>query len=184
MPPQGAAAAVGAGILGGLLGGGDKENKKAPAAVASPERSTGTAAGPDVSTAAAPAEPLYSPGKGPKIAVLDFEGENGAEFAVLLTEALKPGLKVYSRTALAAKSYETKTTTRLVARKIAAEIAVDYIVTGKVSKKSDTLLIISIYLRDGKTGDIRLTNNQNIRSAEELNSAAADAAEKIAAKTR
>ena len=135
-----------------------------------------------VSTPAAVVEPLYSAGKGPKIAVMDFDGEKGAEFAALLAKALSADLKVYNPKELAAKEYDSAALNRVSARKIAAEIVVEYIITGKVSKKSETLSIISVYLRDGKTGDIKMTASQSLRGADKPEALAALVAHKIKVK--
>ena len=126
------------------------------------------------------AEALYSGGNGPKIAVMAFDGKIGAKFAEIFSKALGSDLKVYSPERLAAKKYDVALITRISARKIAVEIDVDYLVTGKVSEKSETLSIISIFLRDGKTGDIKMTENYNLRSDESLGSSAENAARKIA----
>lgn len=190
-PPAGGAAA--GGIIGGLFSGGKKEEKKeekkeipppAPKEAAASTETAKEAAPVQASTQAVVVEPLYSAGPGPKIAVIDFDGESGAEFAALLSAALGADLKVYSPRELAAKKYDPAAINRISARKIAAEIDVEYIVTGKVSKKTDTLSIISVSLRDGKSGDTKMTDNHNIRSAGEMKSAAENAAGKIKAKIK
>ena len=53
--------------------------------------------------------------------------------------------------------------------------------TGKVSKNSETLSILSVYLRDGKTGDIKMTDNHSLRSGGDLKTAAENTARKIKA---
>lgn len=150
------------------------------AKAAVPGQAVGIASGTvQASTRAVVAEPLYSAGKGPRIAVMAFDGEAGAEFSALLSKILSADFKVYNPKELAAKEYDTAAINRVSARKIAAETAVEYIVTGKVSKKSGTLSIISVFLRDGKTGDIKMTANHSLRSAEDLKSAAETASGKI-----
>ena len=205
-PPSGAAlapagGAVAGGIIGGLFSGGKKDEKKeekkevpppapkevakeAPKEAVASTEAVKAAAPVQTSTPVVAAEPLYSEGPGPKIAVLDFEGEHGAQFAELLTEALKADLKVYSRMELAAKKYETQAVTRVSAKKIATEAAVEYVVTGKIALKTETLSIISIFLRDGKTGDIKMTDNQSLRSLADLKSIAENAAGKIKEKIK
>ena len=188
--PQGGAAigAVGGGILGAVLSGGKKEEKKEEPKAAPKETenavsvssATKEAEPVEVSTKAVVAEPLFSEGVGPRIAVIPFDGESGAEFAATLAGALSPNFKVYNPEALAAKAYASAAINRVTARKTAAELGVEYLVTGKVSKKSETLSIISIFLRDAKTGDIRLTDNQNIRAGEDKGSAVVSFAFKIA----
>lgn len=154
---QPAAALVPAsGAAFGLLPGGGKEKKEVP----EPASKETTVSSEPVKPAA---NPLYSSGKGPRIAVLDFEGEAGAEFAALLSKALSPDLKVYSRGALAARNYSGAAMTRVLAKKICAETGVDYLVTGRASKKTETLTIISVFLRDGKTGDTTLADYQNLK---------------------
>lgn len=197
----GAAGAIGGGIIGSILSGGKeekeekKEEKKEAPKKVSKETAVSTEAVKEVavssetvkaaepvlvSTLTALAEPLFSEGKGPKIAVLDLDGDFGAEFANMLFDALKTDLKVYSRKELAGKNYDTKAITRVSARKIASEIAVDYIVTGKINKKTETLSLISVYLRDSVSGDIRLTVSQPLRGE----NAAADASAIVSAKIR
>jgi len=152
------------------------ETKKAAAPFQAVSIASGTV---QASTQAVAVEPLYSAGKGPKIAVMDFEGESGAEFSALLTKALGADLKVYNPKELAAKEYASTAITRVSVKKIAAEINVDFVVTGRVSKKTETLSIISVYLRDGKTGDIKMTDNHSLRSGEDLKLAAESAAGKV-----
>ena len=178
--------AAGAGLLGGVLSGGEdkagKELKKEeprPAPGKAAVSSETVKAEPVRLSTRAAAGPLYSAGKGPRIAVVAFEGESGAEFAALLSAALSPDLKVYSPEELAAKAYDAAAITRVSARKIAMETAVDYVVTGKVSKKSGTLSIISLALRDGRTGDTKMTDNHSLRAAGDLKPAAETAAGKI-----
>jgi len=199
--PQGvgaAAGAIGGGIIGGILSGGKKDADKKkekpkpalkksdvvaelalPKEAAASSDTVKSTASVQASTPAAAAEPLYSKGKGPKIAIMDFDGEYGAQFAELLAEALKSDLKVYNRKELAKKNYDAKAVNRVSTKKIATEVAVDYIVTGKVSKKTETLSIISVFLRDGKTGDIKMTTFPKLKSADDLKSAAETAARKI-----
>ncbi len=153
-----------AGATFGLLPVVGKEKKEAP----EPELKDTAVSSEPVKTAAAADEPLYSAGKGPRIAVLSFDGEAGAEFAALLAKVLSPGLQVYSPRALAARNYSGTAVTRLLAKKICAETGVDYLVTGRVSKKTGTLTIISVFLRDGKTGDTVLTDYQNLKPSGEL----------------
>lgn len=193
-PPGGAplapaAGAIGGGILGGILSGGKEkaEKKEIPlpaAKKAAKEAAVSTETVKEAepvqnSTQAAAAEPLYSAGLGPKIAVMDFDGELGAEFSAQLSKALSADLKVYNSREPGAKEYDPAAITRVSAKKIASEIDVEYIITGKVGKKSETLSIISVFLRDGKTGDIKMTDNHTLRSAGELEAAAASAARKI-----
>lgn len=130
-----------------------------------------------VSTAAAAAR--YSQGEGPALVVLDFEGENGAEFAGLLAEALKPGRKLYDRDALAGRNYGA--VTRVSAKKIAAETGAAYLVVGKISKKTDSLYIVTVGLRDGASGDVKSTDFVNVKSLGELGAAASPAAGAVAA---
>lgn len=171
-PQGGAAAAAGAGILGGILGGGKAAGPPAAS----------TAAAVSTAAAAAPApEPLFSEGKGPKIAVLDFEGEGGAEFAALLSDALKPGMKVYSRAALAAKNI-APAVNRVSARKIGAALGVDYLAAGKISKKTETLTIISVYLRSAVTGDINATESIPVRAPDTPQGKTREVAGRIAKK--
>ena len=128
---------------------------------------------------AAAAPVLFSAGKGPSAAIFPFDGEGGAEFSALLCESLGTELKLYDPKALAEKKYDPAAITRVSAKKIAAELGVEYIVTGRVNKKGDSLSIITSLLRDGKTGDSKLTENRNIRSKEELKPAAASVAGRI-----
>lgn len=151
LPPRGAAAGAGT----------DKEKTPAPAAPKETSTASVTA-----STGAATAEPLFSQGKGPKIAVMLLDGEGGAEFAALLSSALKPDLQVYSHAAMAAKEYDVNAINRISARKIAAELGVDFIVTGKMGKRTATLTIISIYLRDAGSGDVKLTDSRSLRAGD------------------
>ena len=200
-PPSGAAlapagGAVAGGIIGGLFSGGKKDEKKeekkeipppapkevkkeAPKEAVASTEAVKAAAPVQALTPVIAAEPLYSAGPGPKIAIIDFDGESGAEFSALLSVSLSADLKVYNPAELAAKEYDPAAINRISARKLAAVIDVEYIVTGKVSKKTDTLSIISVSLRDGKTGDIKMTDNQSLRSLADLKSIAENAAGKI-----
>ncbi len=184
-----AAGAAGGGLIGGMLPGGKKEAKKeekpgkpaksALKEVAASSETVRKAEPVQASTQATVAGSLYSAGKGERIAVIDFEGESGAEFAALLSSALSSDLKVYDPKKLAAKKYTAAAINGISVRKIASEIGVEYLVTGKVSKKTSTLSIISIFLRDGQTGDTKMTDNQNIRSSGDLETAVRNAAGKI-----
>ncbi len=184
-----AAGALGGGMLGGIFSGGKKdaakEEKKekppkpAPNAAVILSETVKEVAPIQASTQAVAVEPLYSAGKGPGIAVINFEGEQDAEFSALLTKALSADLKVYNPKELAAKKYDPAAINRVSVRKIAAEIDVEYIVTVKVSKKSETLSIVSVFLREGKTGDIKMTDNSNLRSPEDLKAAAETVSGKI-----
>lgn len=180
---QGGAAAAGAGFLGGIFGGGKDKDKKeaAPEAEASTTTIISTAApeGASTPTAAAPAEPLFSDGKGPKIAVMDFAGDGGAQFTALLAAALKPELKVYSRAALALKKYDSAAVNRVSARKIGASMGVDYIVTGKIDKETDTLSVIAVFLRSVSTGDIKMTDFIPVRAPATVPAQAPEAAKRI-----
>jgi len=194
-PPQGGGASLApaaggiGGLVGGVLSGGKKEEKKEEKKTKPPKlplketaassETVKTGGLVQASTQAITAEQLYSDGKGPRIAVINFEGENGAEFAVLLSAALSSDLKVYDPKKLAAKKIDSVAVNRVSARKIAADLDIEYLVAGKVSKKTATLSIISIFLRDGATGDVKMTDNHNIRSAGDLKSAAENAAGKI-----
>lgn len=169
---QGAAGAAGAAVLGGLRGGGEKEKQKAAEEKTAPPPAA-------VETSSATESPAYSEGTGRKVAVLDFEGEEGAEFASLVAAALAPELRVYDRARLAALGYDPASVNRISARTVAADTGAEYLVTGKVSKKTATLTIISVYLRDGATGDIRQTESRSVRPPDTLQSAASDAAAKI-----
>lgn len=136
----------------------------------------------EVSTATASAavsKALYSDSKGPKIAVVVFDGEPGTEFSELLIAALKSELKVYGSKELHTKKYGIPAITRLSARKIAADIDADYLVTGRVSKKTETLSIISVFLRNGTTGEIVMTEYQNLKSVEGLPACSEAASQKI-----
>lgn len=147
-----------------------KDEDKQPKA----EKSSGTV----VSTSAVKEEPLYSAADGIAIAVLDFEGESGAEFAGLLSAQLATREKVYSRKAIQEKSYGSQVA-RLAARKIASETGTDYLVAGRISKKTESLSIISVILREGSSGDIKSTIFVNLRNTSELSSAAATAAGQV-----
>lgn len=184
-----AAGAAGGGLIGGMLSGGKKEGKQeeklqkpvksALKEVAASSETVREAALVQASTQATASGSLYSAGKGPRIAVIDLEGELGAEFAALLSSALSGDFKVYDPEKLAAKEYSAALINRISARKIASELGVDYLVTGKANKKTNTLSIISVFLRDGQTGDTKMTDNHNIRSSADLESAAVNAAVKI-----
>lgn len=190
-PPQGGGASLApaaggiGGLLVGVLPGGKKEKKKEKPSklplkeLAASSETVKAGGSVQASTQAITSEQLYSDGKGPRIAVINFEGENGAEFAMLLSAALSSDLKVYDPKELAVKKIESAAVNRVSARKIAADMDVEYLVAGKVSKKTGTLSIISIFLRDGATGDVKMTDNHNIRSAGDLKSAAENAAGKI-----
>lgn len=183
-----AAGAIGGGIIGGILSSGkkyaDKKEKKPAKGAAASSDTIKWETSVQVSTWVVAAGPLYSEGKGSKIAIMDFEGEYGAEFADLLAEALKTDLKVYSRNELTKKNYSAKDGGMSLAKKVASEISVDYVVTGKVSKKTETLSIISISLRSGKTGDIKMTDYPKLKSAEDLKTIAEAASVKMKERTK
>lgn len=181
-----AAGGIGGGLIGGILSRGKKEEKEKEKlnrptlkenAASSETVKTGVSV--QSSTQSISAEALYSSGKGSRIAIIDFEGENGAEFAAHLAAALGSDLKVYNPKKLAVKKIDSAAVNRVSAKKIAADLDIEYLVAGKVSVKTTTLSIISVLLRDGATGDIKMTDNHNIRSAGDLKSAAENAAYKI-----
>ena len=194
-PPQGGGASLApaaggiGGLVGGVLSGGKNEEKKEEKKTKPPKfplketaaSSETIKAGEAVrsSTQAIPAEALYSSGKGPRIAVVNFEGENGAEFSALLSAALASDLKVYDPKELVVKKIDSAAINRVSARMLAADLDIEYLVAGKINRKTATLSIISVFLRDGVTGDIKMTDNHNIRSAEDIKSAAENAAGKI-----
>lgn len=187
-PSAPAAGGIGSGFIGGILSAGkkeEKEEKKEKTTRSTPEENAASSetvkAGAPVrsSTQAISAEMLYSAGKGSRIAIIGFEGEGGAEFAALLAVALRSDLKVYDPQKLAVKKIDSAAINRVSARKIAADLDIEYLVAGKISKKTATLSIISVFLRDGASGDVKMTENHNIRSSGELKSAAENAARKI-----
>lgn len=172
----------------GILSGGkkeeDEEKKEKPRRSTLKENmasSETVKAGASVlfSTHAISGETLYSAGKGTRIAIIDFEGDGGAEFAALLSAALSSDLKVYDPKKLAVKKIDSAAVNRVSARKIAADLGIEYLVAGRVSKKTATLSIISIFLRDGASGDVKMTDNHNIRSSGDLKSVAENTADKI-----
>lgn len=187
-PSASAAGGIGSGFIRGILSAGkkeEKEEKKENTTRPTPEENTASSetvkAGAPVrsSTQAISAEMLYSAGKGSRIAIIGFEGDGGAEFAALISAALSSDLKVYDPQKLAAKKIDSAGINRVSARKIAADLDIEYLVAGKISKKTATLSIISVFLRDGASGDVKMTDNHNIRSSGELKSAAENAAHKI-----
>jgi TolB-like protein len=168
--------AVGAGALGALPAGLGKDKKDEAAKEPAKEVSSATV----VSTPTAPAAEPYSQGENPALVVLDFEGEKGAELADLLAEALKPGRRVYSRATLALKNYG-QAVNRVSAKKIAAETGADYLIAGKISKKTETLYIVAVILRDSASGDIQGSNFVKMKDLGGLAAGAADAAKVVSA---
>ncbi|MBI4655574.1 MAG: hypothetical protein HY746_02380 [Elusimicrobia bacterium] len=177
---QGAGAGAAGGVLGRILGifggSGDKEKQtKSSATITGASVSTATLAG-----RPAAATTLFSQGNGPKIAVFDFEGQSGPEFADYLSEALgAKGFKVYNRNVFKEKGLSGIQINRVVIKKISNEAGCDYLVTGKISKKTETLFIISVFLKDGKNADIKMTHFVKIKDISEIKKGAEQAAEKI-----
>ncbi|MBI5574367.1 MAG: hypothetical protein HY919_07445 [Elusimicrobia bacterium] len=123
--------------------------------------------------------PLFSEGSGPKIAVFDFEGEHGVEIADYISEALTKNFRVYDRKSLSGKGLAKEKVNNATLKKIKKDVDADYFVTGGVSKKTETLYIVSVFLKDGKKGDTKMTDYPKFKKLDELKSTAEIIAGKI-----
>ena len=188
---QGAGAGVAGGVLGkviGIFGGSGDKNKQDKSSqtiseIKPVDKSSATITDTNISTqtlTTKPEIPIFSQGNGPKIAVFDFDGDAGIEFADYLSEALgTKGFKVYNRKSLKEKGLANSPVNKSVIKKISGEIGCEYLIIGKISKKTETLSIISVFLKDGKNADIKTTYFVRIKDISELKSAAEDVSQKI-----